>query len=89
MSPLEIIPIVNMAIVVVGAFLNAHKNPWVWICWGISNLLWILYATLYIPTLYGTLIFGLGLNFVNLYGLWRWHPDPKWSLFRKMRVEDI
>lgn len=69
---IELIPVCAYFLVVVATFLMAKKDPDCWVVFSLANICWIVYSTLQFPIAYGVLLYGLGMNVVNLYGAWEW-----------------
>lgn len=62
-----------------GNLLIARRRRWGWVCWIISNLLWIslnLRAAQLDPDLYWQAALFAAYTITSLYGWWSWRPLP-------------
>ncbi len=58
--------------VVFATFFLARKNAWGWICYGVANVVTIVYGSLVTPYAWGLVVQGVVYNGLSFYGLWKW-----------------
>ena len=70
---ISIIGWIGVITVIVGYYLNAHKNIYSWFLWGIGNVLIGIYS--YFIEAWSTLFLSLLLIIINFYGWRNWKKD--------------
>ena len=71
----ETIPVIITFVIVGSTFVMAEQNRWTWVIFACANLLWITYGS--IKGASGPVFYGLSMNVLNLYGMWRWTVKEK------------
>ena len=69
---LELLPLTITVFVIIATFFLAKKNAWGWICYGIANVITIVYGSLLTPYAWGLVVQGVVYMGLCSYGLWNW-----------------